>query len=418
MSYKAGIERLDAEIQKADEERRVVCKPFDFDSPIPPRKLIEINGCKSYAIGFLSVTGAAGGTGKSSLAIVEELSLATGIDLFRSDRPALRCGRKRVWSMSLEDDETEHRRRVLAAMRHYGLTQQDVSDHYLVTYKADSPIELARIDRQNGFLVSPQLEEIKATIAREGIDVINVDPFVNTHCVPENDNGAMNKVADLWRSIAQECGVAVGLTHHFRKTGTSAEISADDLRGAVSLVSAARLVRILAPMSREEAQAFGIADDRRRFYFWVNPSGKSNITPPACGRVWYEMASINLSNGTSQWDDDSVGVTQTWAPPDSLQGVTVRHLQSLIDRLQGASDDFILEHCRESVQSRSWIGIMVAAIVGLDTEDSEDKTRLKRIIKEWERVRVLERVSLKAADRKIKPCFRLGKAAILDSTDL
>lgn len=233
MSYKRGLERLDAEIEQDQRDRLVVCKPFDFESNIPPRKLIEINGCKSYALGFLSVTGAAGGTGKSSLAIVEELSLAIGRDLFLPDRPPLKCGRKRVWSMSLEDDETEHRRRVLAAMRHYDVTQSDIGDNYRVTYKADSPIELARADRQTGFVVTPQVDEIKATVAREQIDVINVDPFVNTHGVPENDNGAMNKVADVWRSIAQECKVAVGLTHHFRKTGSSVEVSAEDLRGTV-----------------------------------------------------------------------------------------------------------------------------------------------------------------------------------------
>jgi hypothetical protein len=398
-------------VQNNINSQLVVVKPFDFKSPIPPRKLIELNGCRSYAQGFLSVTGAAGGTGKSSLAIVEELSLAIGHDLFLPDRPALKCGRKKVWSMSLEDDETEHRRRVLAAMRHYSIEPEQVQGNYVVTYKHDSPIEVGRLDRQFGFTATPQVDEIKATVLDQGIDVINVDPFVNTHQVPENDNGGMNKVADLWRSIAQECGVAIGLTHHIRKTNGS-EVDAESLRGAVSLVAAARLVRVLAPMSREEAKTFSIKDDRRRFYFWVNPSAKANIAPPASNRVWYHMASMNLDNATEQWDSDSVGVTESWAVPDSLEGITGNHVEELARKLIDASDDYLVEHCRKDVQAKErWIGYLIGQIVGLNPEAENERAKIKRIISEWVRCDVLEDVKVKGNDRKERPCFRLGNSA-------
>jgi hypothetical protein len=389
----------------------VICKPFDFTSPIPPRKLIEINGCKSYAQGFLSVTGAAGGTGKSSLAIVEELSLAIGYDLFLPQRPALKCGRKRVWSMSLEDDETEHRRRVTAAMRHYAIEPEQVGENYWVTYKADSPIEVGTLDRSHGFMVSPQVEQIKTTVRAQGIDVINIDPFVNTHSVSENDNGAMNKVADLWRSIAQECGTAIGLTHHIRKGGNGHEVGAEDLRGAVSLTSAARLVRVLAPMSTEEADNFSISHDRRRFYFWVNPYGKSNITPPNKSRVWYQMASFDFNNGTDEWDNDSVGVAESWNVPDSLEGVTGCHVEELSRKLLNATDEYLLTNCRKDVQAKgSWIGYLIAEIVGLDADDRMEQNKIKGIVQEWLRAKVLEIIRIKSADRKEKPCLRLGSA--------
>ena len=415
MADNRAIAFLDAE-SALQEPFNVVCKPFDFDSPVPPRQLIEINGCKSYALGFLAVTGAAGGTGKSSLAIVEELSLATGLDLFQSHRPELKCGRKRVWSMSLEDDETEHRRRVLAAMRYYELSPDDLAGYYLVTYRSDSPIEVGRIDRNYGFVASPQVDEIKCQISNHKIDVVNVDPFVNTHAVPENDNNAMNGVADLWRSIAQECGVAIGLTHHIRKTGSSHEVGVDDLRGAVSLVSAARLVRVLAPMSRDEAQAFSIIDERRRFYFWVNGAAKSNITPPSSGRAWYHMASVNLQNGTDLWDDDSIGVAESWSAPGNLDGVTGPHVDELARRLINASDEYLLSNCKASAQANGWIGFLVADITGLDPED--DKTRVKKIIAEWHKSKVIEKIDIQDSNRNRRPCFKLGKGATVASIEL
>ena len=417
-----GKSTLDDFHEAEQQARVVVCKPFDFDAEIPPRKLIEIYGCRSYAQGFLSLTGAAGGTGKSSLAIVEELSLALGVDLFLPNRPALKCGRKKVWSMSLEDDETEHRRRVIAAMRFYQLDASMLADNYWVTYKADSPINVGLMNREDGFVVSPQVDEIKAIIREHGIEVVNVDPFVNTHSINENDNIAMNKVADQWRSIAQECNAAVGLTHHIRKIGDARnEVSAEDLRGAVSLTAAARLVRILAPMSANEALTCGIESERRRFYFWINPSGKPNIVPPATSRVWCHMASVNLDNGDDQWDSDNVGVCEAYKPADSLNGVTGRDVETLVRKLTDADDEYLLKHCRKSEQAKeeTWIGYLIAEIVDLDVDDDLDKAKIKRIINAWVKAKVLEEVHVKnPMNRHIAPCLRLGKAVITDVIDL
>ena len=129
-------------------------KEFIYRSDIPPRKLITLGGMKFYAKGFLSVSGAAGGVGKSSLSIVEELSLVYGLDLLDSDptnelsKPKeLKCGRQRVWSMSLEDDEEEHQRRVFAAIELYKLDPALLSGYYFVTYKNDSPINIATVEK-------------------------------------------------------------------------------------------------------------------------------------------------------------------------------------------------------------------------------------------------------------------------------
>ena len=405
-------EIMQEQVRVETEQRVLVIKPFDFQSTIPPRQLITIGGMKSYAKGFLSVTGAAGGTGKSSLAIVEELSLALGVDLFHPEREPLKCGRQRVWSMSLEDDELEHRRRVMAAIYHYRIDPAKLIGWYFVTYKNDSPINVAIFDKMGGFLVSPQVEEIERTIKEREIDVINVDPFVNTHSCPENDNVTMNKVADIWRSLAQRNNVALTLTHHIRKVGAGGEVTADDLRGAVSLISAARLVRVLAPMTQTEAASYGIEPGRARFYFWVNPTAKANIVPPAEKRSWFHMASWHLDNATNEWDEDVLGVVEAWEPPSSMDGVTAEDVVALAAKLRYADPMFLLSRCRESAQSTAWIGNLIGEILDIDTTDPQGKVKVKSIIKAWVESNVLRVQDVRSeVERKNRKCFVLGPAA-------
>lgn len=408
--WNKAAESFDDSVDSFDTAYKVVFKPFDFDSSIPPRQLITINGMKSYAKGFLSVTGAAGGTGKSSLAIVEELSLAMGVDLFDKERKPLKCGRQRVWSMSLEDDETEHRRRVIAAMTYYNITPEQVDGWYFVTYKADSPVNVAMFDRVGGFIVSPQVKQIEMTIRQNGIDVINVDPFVNTHSCPENDNVVMNKVADVWRSLAQKNNVSIGLTHHIRKG--NGEVTADDLRGAVALIGAARLVRVLAPMSQQEAVNYGIEPDRHRFYFWVNPTAKANIVAPADSRTWYQMQSQPLNNGDDTWEGDVLGVVEAWKAPSAMEGVTGDHVVMLARRLSIADDVFLLSNTRESSQSKGWVGELVADILQLNLDDPVARAKVKSVVKSWASTNVLRPDNIYCQKtRKKYPCYRLGPAA-------
>lgn len=395
-------------------------KPFEYREHIPPRKIITIGGMKCFAKGFLSVTGAAGGVGKSSLAIVEELSLVYGLDLLEHlsvdhlTFAPLKCGRQRVWTMSLEDDEEEHQRRVTAAIRHYKLDPSMLDGWYFVTYKADSPVTIASTGR-DGFIVSPHVKQIEEMIASNQIDFLMVDPFVNSHGVNESENGAMNMVADIWRSICQEMEVATNLTHHIRKLGGLTEISSDDLRGASSLVGAARLVRVLAPMSKDEAARFGIDEERRRFYVWVNPSAKANIAPPASARHWFHLASVDLENGQDCWDSDSIGVIEYWEPPRA----TVVNQQdahfALFAATIGKDDSFFLDCCRTSSQSPSWIGRLIAEILRLDLPKNKDA--IKAIIRKMQSSKLIFEDEINSKDYKSKGIYRINKPNNWEDSD-
>ncbi|BDT79227.1 AAA family ATPase [Polynucleobacter yangtzensis] len=403
------------------EKFNLTMKPYVYRDYIPPRKIISIGGMKCYAKGFLSVTGAAGGVGKSSLAIAEELSLVYGVDLLAHlpvphlEYPPLKCGRQRVWSMCLEDDEEEHQRRVNAALMHYKLDPSALDGWYFVTYKSDSPVSVGSIGK-DGFITSPQVIQIQSAIEDNQIDILNVDPFVNSHSVPENDNGAMNKVADIWRSICQRMGVASNLTHHIRKMSGMNEVSSDDLRGAVSVVGAARLVRVLAPMNKDEAAGFGIAEERRRFYIWVNPGAKANIVPPANARHWFHLASVDLGNAEDGWESDSIGVMEYWQPPtDKVINQSDAHA-SLYAALVGKDDAYKIKNCRTNSQSDGWIGNLIGNLLKIELND-QNKKSLKSLIKKLENSGALTEDTLLDDKSRKKDCYQVVKPSNWEDSD-
>lgn len=404
----------------------IAIKPFAYreGQDISPRKIISLGGMKCFAKGFLSVTGAAGGTGKSSLAIVEELSLVYGVDLLAHmptehycPFPPLKFGRQRVWSMSLEDDEEEHQRRVVAAIQHYKLDPQLLDGWYFVTYKADSPVNVASLGK-DGYVISPQVPQIKRAVAHNKIDVLMVDPFVNTHSIPENDNGSMNKVADVWRSIAQELGIVTNLTHHIRKHNGMNEVSSDDLRGAVALVGAARLVRVLAPMNKEEASKLGVDEEKRRFYFWVNPSAKANITPPASSRHWFHLASVDLGNARECWESDSIGVVEYWQPTVDDSLASDSNHAKVYSAMGAQEDELLLNHCRVSSSAKDkHFSHLVANAIGLNLADVVDRNNTKNLISTWLSKGVIEEVMVSDEKRRLRPCYRMEKPKLADGDD-
>jgi hypothetical protein len=207
--------------------------------------------------------------------------------------------------------------------------------------------------------------------------VLIVDPFVSSHKVPENDNGAIDIVAKAWSGIARVCDSAVELAHHIRKpsSGSTSEITVNDARGAGSLKDAARSVRVLNTMSKEEAERVGIKPDGRRSYFRVD-AGKTNMKPPAENTEWRELVSVPLDNGTTEHEGDWVGVVTAWKMPGALEGVTTAHLFRVQKRISEGK-------WRENSQAKAWVGKAVAEALGLDVREPAVKKRIAGMLKTW-----------------------------------
>jgi RecA-family ATPase len=177
---------------------------------IPPREWLY---GRHYARRFLSATVAPGGGGKSALAIVESLAMATGKNLVG----VLPAEPLRVWYWNGEDPRDELQRRVTAACMHYNIAPQDIGDRLFINSGRDSEIILARDDRTGIKIALPVIGALRREIRDLQLDVLYLDPFVASHAVPENDNGKINAVCRELAMQAEETNCAIELVHHVRK---------------------------------------------------------------------------------------------------------------------------------------------------------------------------------------------------------
>ncbi|MFF9552738.1 AAA family ATPase [Methylobacterium fujisawaense] len=334
-------------------------------SAIPERQWVY---GRHYVRKFVSVTVAPGGVGKSSLAIAEALAMTSGQSIL-GDMPS---GAVRVWYWNGEDPMEELQRRVMATALRHSLAREDVEGRLFVNSGRDTEMVLVEQTRAGIVIAVPVVEAIKATIRENRIDVVIIDPFVSSHRVTENDNGAIDRVAKLWARIADETGCAVELVHHARKTN-GAEVTMEDGRGAVALLAAARSGRILNVMNPEEAKQAGV--EQRRLHFRVD-NGKANLAPPPEGTTWFKLASVSLGNGFLGMDGDSVGVVTRWKWPDPLDEVSVSDLRAAQQAVSAG-------RWRENVQSGTWVGKAIASALKLSLDNPAHKEKVKRLLKIW-----------------------------------
>jgi hypothetical protein len=351
----------------------LAAEPFVWCDPaaIPRRQWLY---GRHFIRQFISATIAPGGVGKSSLLIAEALAMASGRDLFGEPvRDDLRA-----WLFNLEDPRDELQRRVTAAMLYHDIAPREIDGRLFINSGRQTPLVIAEESREGVRIVVPVVEALKREIIYRKIDVLIVDPFVASHRIGENDNQRIDQVVSTWAAIADQTNCAVELVHHARKTG-GAEVTAEDARGAGSLVAKARSVRAINRMSKEEASQLGVGPEDAVRLIRIDSGAKANLAPPATQATWRQLASVPLGNGDPDAlldDQDWVGVVAGWQRPNHFDGVTVQHLIEVQKVIAG-------QGFRKDAQAADWVGRPVARVLGLDLESAADKAKVKSILKIW-----------------------------------
>lgn len=340
---------------------------------------------------FLSVTVAPGGVGKSSLLIAEALCLATGKPLLGqwTGSPL------RVWLWNLEDPRDELQRRIQAACQYYGLTADDLGNRLFVDTGREQELCTAITTRSGAQIVRPAIENLIDQMRAHAIDVLIVDPFVSSHQVTENDNPAMDMVAKEWGRVADRTNSAIELVHHTRKLSGDVEVTAESSRGAKALTDAARDVRAINRMTKDEGDKAGV--DNHRLYFRAY-SDKANLSPPADKSDWFKLENVELANG------DHVGVVIPWKWPDPFDGLTTAHLKAVQVAIDG-------KKLRQNSQAKDWAGYVIAEVLGMDADDKSDRHKIKSCINTWIDSGALRVGSLEDDKGKIRPILEVGEWA-------
>lgn len=371
----------------------LVATPFNW---IDPRTLPR----REFAYGnhlirkYVSVTVSPGGLGKTSLGIAECLAMASGKALLGVKPPQ----RLRVWNFNSEDPRDEMERRFMAAAIHYKLKPEDFNGYLFLDTGREQELVVAVEDKRAGLkYIEPVIEAIIEQIVENKIDVMIVDPFVSTHGVNENDNGQIDKVAKLWAHIADHTNCAIDIVHHLRKVADR-EATVEDARGAVSLIGAARSVRVLNRMSEDQATQAGVAIEDRFGHFSVT-YGKSNLTPLNSKLDWRKLESVPLGNdrGLDKPQDYAPVVTAWEWPTKEALAESVDASKAELVRVRVRNGDYT-----ENWQAASWVGVVVADIMGIELPPGREKTiehkRVERLIEGWLETGMLRKERVKGVD--------------------
>lgn len=378
--------------------------PYDMfdESAVDPRHWLY---GRHYLRKFVSVLASAGGVGKTSMQIVEALALCTGRPLL-GEEVHERCN---VWLINLEDPLDEMQRRILAAMKFYGIKPEEVRGRLFVNAGREFAITFAVQTREGVTPNKALVEYLIKRIPELEIGATFIDPFVGAHMINENDNMAVNAVVAEIRKVADQTNSAIGLVHHIRK-GNGEDASIDSVRGAGSLIGAARAARVVNKVTAEAAANLGIDAKTAVGLFRVD-DGKANLAPPAVNAVFRRMEGIQIANG------DWVGVAAPFKLPDEWGGMddeTVNEMLRMMD-LGIADPDGNEEYYSLRPQDKErWVGNIILTYPFDNPDHAKNLGQAKKILQTWQNNGLLEEFEYRSAkqrkDRKgVRSLGRVGE---------
>jgi len=365
----------------------IEARPYDWPDPSEMPRREWLYG-KFYIRRYASATIAPGGVGKSSLTIAEAVAMVSGRPLLGEhiSRPL------NVWLWNGEDPLDELNRRIAGTFSHYGIRRDDCQGELFVNSGREDQIIVAKQLKGGLQIHAPIVDAVIQTIRANRIDVLIVDPFVSTHHVNENDNGAIDAVVRQFAYIADKTDAAIGLVHHSRKLSQyDEEVTVDAARGASSLLSAVRVARALNPMTTSEAGKAGL--DAPDGYF-RETMGKANMSAAASRSKWFKMESVDLGNGVLPFGGDSVGVVTRWEWPANDEAIDPGTAEKVKSALAGGP-------WGADSQASDWAGTPVAQALGWDAV--KDKKKLKLLLDSLVRARELRIVRHRHPGRKERP---------------
>ena len=282
----------DPPTQPAPQPRILPTHPplLDDETAIPPRRWIGGHG--ALPRGKLGMLCGPPGVSKTTLAMHVSIALAAGVPWAGIVVPEAPC---RVVICAIEDDVEELQRRAHAAIpmiADHPNGRRRVAENLRIIDLSDF-VPLIEVDRDGIGIETPSMGDLRATLKELKPDVVWLDPLVEIHTGEESAASAMRPVMRALRTLAAHLDAHVSLLHHETKSGEGTALQR--ARGSGAIGGAIRLLWSLRPMSAEEAQEYGIAEDMRDLYLRLE-TGKSQYARRAPNR-WLVTEEVELANG-------------------------------------------------------------------------------------------------------------------------
>lgn len=364
--------------------------PYAWQEPasIPSRRWLL---GRYLSPGLVSMTIAPGGIGKSSLAVCEAISLASGRDLlhYGTLEPS------RVWYWNLEDGMRDLACRIQAACKHHGVREDEIADRLLVDSGLERPLCLGTAMPGGHQLDESLFLQLTHAIRVQQIDVVIIDPLVSSHLMDENNNMQMDALLKRLARLANTTGCAVSLIHHTRKSGPDGETSTESGRGAKALTDAARVVRVLNLPSDDEVSRFELEHRRSAFRARLD---KQNFAAAVDQSDWFKLLSVELGNG------EEVGVVERYSPHSTSASLAPEQILEIQAKCGSHG-------VGASSQATDAAYKIVAEVLGLNIHDAKEKSRAKHVLKQLLRDKYLKETrGPKKGKSEDRPIIIPGKA--------
>lgn len=278
-----------------------------------------------YVRGQASLLVGRGSAGKTALALMEQLSMVLG-------RPLMG---ERIWEIGLriahlnfDEDTEELLRRLRGMILHHGLAYADTSGLFLAgsdlwPHGTASRLRLTWVDERGRVRINQLgLDNLARLIGENRLDVLHADPL-GPLIGDLNNNDLIYELMCRLGDVAKSSGCSISLTHHTRKITPGEDnggASADQIKGASSLVQGVRFARMITPMTAREATAFNVPE-RDAWRYVRTDNAKANHSAPRDTVPWFRLNSVCLNNAAGGRDADWIGVPVPWTPPAGAGGL-------------------------------------------------------------------------------------------------
>lgn len=353
-------------IEPAKQALWAILDPW-HECDIPTRPWVARGYIMRNAVNVVSGPGSAG---KSSQMVGWACACAMGTSFhrFSVSKPL------KVATYNVEDDGNEQKRRFSAMFKKMGISGTDLEGRLAILGPNDVGTLLTVAPNGKLIVETEVMNRLIEFVQKFQPDVLILDPFVELHVAEENDNTAVRGVMAHFRQLAITHNMGVVILHHARK-GAGTPGDPESLRGASSIVGAARVAMTLNVMTDDEAKTFGISPERRYDYYRMDRA-KSNYAPIEDAE-WFERLEIKLDNAKDGEQGDAVAVSWPWRPPNPLLSISEVDLNRALTLIDEGPEHGIWYTATKRGGSNKWAGQVLHQILGLNDKQSE------AMIKSW-----------------------------------
>jgi hypothetical protein len=351
------------------------------------RKKREYLVPQRFMRGHVTLTSAAPGVGKSTLAIQEAVALVSGHDFLGFEVEPMR-----VAIINNEESGDEIERRIEATCQCFEVPLESIAENLFIRSGVDAAKFVIAKDVGGQIMATPHHAALKKLVQDLKLDLLVIDPFVQTHFVTESSNEAISQVMVLLRDsvVGDEHSAALNLVHHIRKPPGGLRASADDMmvaRGASSMLGEAHFVFNLSDMSKRDAEEVGIDEDDRRSYLRLDDA-KTKMGPPG-DAVWFERHGEDM---VRKFDTEEVGVLVPWVPDTTVGMATQTQKRQLLEYIDGQHG------LGKPLTSRG-----KRDIKSLATKKFKLRRKMVRdLVRDWKRDGVIETVRVTKGGQKLR----------------